>query len=994
MAKQPSIETYARKLYAIEDTISKQQSVINKLEQDRELWTSQIQNFLDNTFFKAQNARGSKGQDILAITSFMGAIFTEAVKRLQDENENIIKNSLPFTKFQEIEKRLLSRPSSNEEVAALEARIQKLEAQQIQLNPNKEEQQEQQEQQYCNSSEIVISQNTQEIDFLKKHVLHLEETLIKEVQRAYKTVHRPGDYGAPLGKIQAQVDHLTQDIISIKRSDGQKLAETFLTTGVATMREEFQRKLDEKATIQEWAGLQERLDGIEQFSRDVQVQVLRTHASQKSFESAMAEQFSDQKWEAIQKKLEKRIDDKLREATQLLNHAITEQKARIEVSFAKADAAVASLEREVKIHYGPDMLQHHINIIRNEIVQYSDKLHEKHVESTTRKLTGFLDELQVSKRTFLEISSEVSKKLAAANLTERFREFEERAEKYNSILDNCNIRITEVNKLIETEKEHMNSRKNTLAGYNATIIKAISDLEARVRDEQKNIRTSLDEWCESRKHALNISFSQLQLLGERLSAKLIVSEHTLEITHEKRKEFQETLEKDYSRKYESLSSAITDKFKKTEDYVISRVSELSTATQKIGQTISEQKGQLEALLSERTLGEFVSEIERRVKTSQDNWTRRRTQMIDSRLDEFNRVMELMIENTKSATERHEVVLAIREENIRNAQIEQVNRLITQTSAEVETLRRSVEQTLKAQTKACSEAITAATEMQLAYQKKILDTARAEKDNDKDDSQGQVRRWLTDLKSSMRLPTTVRTSKEVQQQLWYTATTKCFYTAIIGTPGMPHDVLSTITPIAGWDYICFTNLDLPETTGWRIQKVEYDGTTPTVEAKRYKWLSHIYLVDYDIVVWMDAYLGPNPSYQLIFYNWIQHMKEKSIYIMHRPHGERICIWEECKAVIKNRRDTPEHVRAVEKVLRESKMPKDWGLFDTNIIVKFNKDLKTQEVSEDIVKQIETISPRDQLAVSYIYFLKEYTTFKQQNLMNAFQPLGEHVRIPAT
>jgi hypothetical protein len=991
MATAPSGEAYAsaRQLAKLEKLVYDQQSTIERLEQERELWSTSIQTFLQEQFTKAQGMRGSKGQDILTTASFISVHLGEAIQSLQRSNEQFLKTSLPFTKLQELEKRLLSRPASNEEVAALIQRIERLESSPVNQEILSQEQSQQQQ-----PHQQQPQQQSEELETMKAHISHLEETLIKEVQRAYKTVHRPGDLGAPLGKLQAQVERLTQDIQTIKRTDGQQIAETFLTAGVANMKQEFQKGLDNRATVQQWATLQERIDTIEQFSRDVQIQVLRSQAQQTAFENRISEQFSDERWASMERGLSKQIDSKLREGTNLLTQNLYDQKQLIETALQKNDAALGTLEREVKIHYGPDMLKSHVDAVKRQVLQYIEAKHTDHSEQTTRKLTGFLEDLQTSKRTFLELASEVSQKLAAANLTERFRAFEDLVSKHEATLAIFGKRADEIDASLATEAARMDERNTTLEGYREFMNKSIADLEASIRAEQQSARTSLDTWCENRKQILQGTFASNQALLEALSNKVLIAEETLQTTLEKRKEFEEHIEKEYAKKVETLSTTIARRLEQNEEYLISRVSELSGATKKLGETISEQRNKLEILLSEQTLGEFVTEIERRVRGSQEDWSRRRTQLIDSRLDDFQRVMELILESTASSTERHEQLLNSIEINLKKAQLEQASRLITQVSSEVDVLRRRVEQTLQAQTNACAQATATATEIQLAYQKQIADTTMREKyQSFQNDVYTQLKRWMADWKAAVPLPPTVPTAKQNEQQLWYGAITKCFYTAIIARPGQAYDTLGLITPVPGWDYICFTNLDLPETFGWRIVKVEYTGDEPAVEAKRIKWLSHQMLPDYDVVIWMDAYLTPNPSYNLILYNWIQHMNKHNLSILHRPHNERICIWEECEAVLKSRRDTPEHVRAVEKLLREARMPKDWGLFDTNIIVKFNKDTRAQEISEAIFKQCETVSPRDQLAVSYIYFLKDYKGYKAQNLMNAFQAAGEHVRIPA-
>jgi hypothetical protein len=225
---------------------------------------------------------------------------------------------------------------------------------------------------------------------------------------------------------------------------------------------------------------------------------------------------------------------------------------------------------------------------------------------------------------------------------------------------------------------------------------------------------------------------------------------------------------------------------------------------------------------------------------------------------------------------------------------------------------------------------------------------------------------------------------------YQSITKCFYTAIIGKPGQEVDTLGHVERIQGWDYICFTNQSIQAPKGWTIVPVTFHGSDPAVEAKRYKWLSHHELLDYDVVVWVDGYITPDPRYCDLLRQWIVNMKETNIKVLHRPHDTRKCIWEECDAVVKYKRDTKERVGLVRDELHLHKMPKDWGLFDTNIVIKFHKDDVVQKMGEEIYKQISSLSNRDQLAVTFMYFKHKFTKFSTLKLLQAFQKNGNHIR----
>ena len=230
----------------------------------------------------------------------------------------------------------------------------------------------------------------------------------------------------------------------------------------------------------------------------------------------------------------------------------------------------------------------------------------------------------------------------------------------------------------------------------------------------------------------------------------------------------------------------------------------------------------------------------------------------------------------------------------------------------------------------------------------------------------------------------------KSDLAYISLTKCFYTALIGKES-DVDSLADFEKIPGWDYICFTNLDFPKHRGWKFIKVEA-GMNPVLVAKHYKWMSHLYLGDYDVVVWMDAYMSPNPVFSELFKHWVVSMREQGAVIAHRPHDTRKCIWEECSAVIEHRRAKPEDVSKVIRNLEAIRMPKDYGLYDTNIVIRFHKLTILQHISEEIFSVLQDCT-RDQLAVTMIYYKNSFSSIHLQNLIRAFNKTGEHRRINA-
>lgn len=225
---------------------------------------------------------------------------------------------------------------------------------------------------------------------------------------------------------------------------------------------------------------------------------------------------------------------------------------------------------------------------------------------------------------------------------------------------------------------------------------------------------------------------------------------------------------------------------------------------------------------------------------------------------------------------------------------------------------------------------------------------------------------------------------------YTTLNKCFYTAVFGTPGQRLDTLGLMKPPVGWDAFCFTNQPELQANGWTIIQLPMEQATPVLQAKFIKWNSHKLLEDYDVAVWLDAYLAPNLSSTNLLQQWIPQAYTAKAAIVHRKHDARNCVWDECKAVVDSKRDTPEHVDALKRRLTSANMPKQFGLFDTNMMIRFHKLKACQDISDAVWSSLQIDTHRDQLVVTPVYFTKGFKSYATVSLQQAFDRSGTHIR----
>lgn len=89
--------------------------------------------------------------------------------------------------------------------------------------------------------------------------------------------------------------------------------------------------------------------------------------------------------------------------------------------------------------------------------------------------------------------------------------------------------------------------------------------------------------------------------------------------------------------------------------------------------------------------------------------------------------------------------------------------------------------------------------------------------------------------------------------------KVIFTAVSGN----RDIFPTIrVKNDSYDYICFTTENIKPNKMWQVVKVEKEISNVKT-ARKYKILSHKYLSDYDMTVWIDANMGmENNLYEVI------------------------------------------------------------------------------------------------------------------------------------
>ena len=165
---------------------------------------------------------------------------------------------------------------------------------------------------------------------------------------------------------------------------------------------------------------------------------------------------------------------------------------------------------------------------------------------------------------------------------------------------------------------------------------------------------------------------------------------------------------------------------------------------------------------------------------------------------------------------------------------------------------------------------------------------------------------------------------------------------------------------GYDYVCFTNSNIKSDV-WEIRPIPEELRVFT-EVKKQRCIKinpHKYLPEYELSIWVDG------SIKLL--KDVNSFVEKkcsgdsSIFIPRHP--QRNCIYDEMTACIKQKKDTEENIAPQRKRYKEEKFPENYGLVQSNIIVRKHNDAGCIKLMDCWWNELKNGSHRDQLSFNY-------------------------------
>ena len=176
--------------------------------------------------------------------------------------------------------------------------------------------------------------------------------------------------------------------------------------------------------------------------------------------------------------------------------------------------------------------------------------------------------------------------------------------------------------------------------------------------------------------------------------------------------------------------------------------------------------------------------------------------------------------------------------------------------------------------------------------------------------------------------------------------KVVYTVVLGE----YDELSPAPKFEGWDFIVFTDDILLNADGWTKYLVE-GGKDLQKESRRYKFLSHVYLSEYDLVCYIDGnvrLMSEPPSHPI----WFTHRIRNSVY-------------EEAMT----RSIDVDMIKRQIRYYMELRFSDKGGLYHNNFFVRSNRNDVQNKLMEKVWDIVSEHTAVDELAVPFAMWVTQ-------------------------
>ncbi|MCP4179752.1 MAG: DUF616 domain-containing protein, partial [bacterium] len=165
-----------------------------------------------------------------------------------------------------------------------------------------------------------------------------------------------------------------------------------------------------------------------------------------------------------------------------------------------------------------------------------------------------------------------------------------------------------------------------------------------------------------------------------------------------------------------------------------------------------------------------------------------------------------------------------------------------------------------------------------------------------------------------------------------------------------------------DFVCFTDqIDLTSSI-WKVIIVKPNNLSSNILNRRYKWLPHLYLKEYEVSMYIDSSIlvlnNPINLVHKYFYS-----SDRLIAISRHP--DRNCIYDESIACLDYHKSKFFDTLKQMIFYKKSGFPKNFGLSANGVIIRKHNSAEIIKLMEDFWVEFNCWnSKRDQLSFYYI------------------------------
>lgn len=191
--------------------------------------------------------------------------------------------------------------------------------------------------------------------------------------------------------------------------------------------------------------------------------------------------------------------------------------------------------------------------------------------------------------------------------------------------------------------------------------------------------------------------------------------------------------------------------------------------------------------------------------------------------------------------------------------------------------------------------------------------------------------------------------------------KVIYTSLVGN----YDTLEEpIYRMEGWDYVCFSNnIKQKENSCWEIKPIPYINGSNIILSRYAKLNPHLVLKKYDVSVYLDSNINVLDN---VLETKANQLINSNINISIAKHPFRDCIYQEAEVCISKGIGDKKSIQNQLRFLKSENFPKNYGLFENNIIFRKHNKEEIIELSKKWWELYLRFSKRDQLSLAYLFW----------------------------